>query len=298
MVLAIALVGFAVVGCESGDDGNTISVRRVRSYLLPPIDGKITAPRGVNIGPDNEIYVLDDNGRVIVMGDNGLVLRQWRMPDNSIGNPEGICYLQDGRIVVADTHYDQLVFFSRTGEVLTTLGRHGTAPSEFVYPVAVCQDEDEFIYVAEYGDHQRVQKFRPDGTFVLQFGTQGTEHGQFQRPSGVSWIDGKVYVVDAFNNRIQVFQDDGTFVGVLDDKSYELEYPYDITKAPDGSFYVIEHNAGRVSHVSGAGELLGRFGSRGRAKGQFVTPWGIAYRGGSRIIVADTGNRRIVEIEL
>jgi DNA-binding beta-propeller fold protein YncE len=258
----------------------------------------MTAPRAVHVGPENEIYVLDDSGRVIVLGDNGVVLRQWRMPDNSIGNPEGICLLADGRIVVADTHYDQLVFFTRTGEVLEVLGKHGTEPGQFVYPVAVCQDADGFIYVAEYGDHQRVQKFTADGKFVLQFGKQGTGPGEFQRPSGVTWIDGEVYVVDAFNNRVHLFKDDGTFVGVLDDKGYELEYPYDVTKAPDGSLYVIEHKAGRLSHLSPTGELLGRYGSSGRKKGHFITPWGIAFRGKSRIVVADTGNRRVVEIKL
>ena len=232
------------------------------------------------------------------MGDGGVVLQQWDMPESSIGNPEGICCLKDGRIVVADTHYDRLVFFARDGSVLSKLGSHGTEPGQFVYPVAVCQDEDEFIYVAEYGDHQRVQKFTPDGKFVLQFGSQGTEPGQFQRPSGIAWRDGEVYVVDAFNNRAQLFKDDGTFVGVLNDNDNELQYPYDVTKAPDGSLYIVEHRAGRISHVDASGKLLGRFGRNCRSEGQFITPWGIAFRGRSRIVVADTGNRRVVEIEL
>ena len=200
--------------------------------------------------------------------------------------------------MVADTHYDRLVFFARDGSVLEKLGSHGTEPGQFAYPVAVCQDEDEFIYVAEYGDHQRVQKFTADGKFVLQFGTQGTEPGEFQRPSGVVWRDGQVYVVDAFNSRVQLFNDDGTFVGVLNDKTSELQYPYDVTKAPDGSLYVVEHGAGRVSHLDASGKLLSRFGTIGRSKGNFKTPWGIAFRGQSRIVVADTGNRRVVEIEL
>lgn len=296
--MAASLLAGSVTGCRDSDENNTMGVKSVRSWLLPPDGAKITAPRAVNIGPDNEIYVLDDNGRVVVMGDNGVVLRQWRMPESEIGNPEGICFLKDGRIVVADTHYDRIVFFTRDGEVLQTLGTHGVEPGQFVYPVAVCQDENEFIYVAEYGDHQRVQKFTPNGEFVLQFGNQGTEPGQFQRPSGVVWRDGEVYVVDAFNNRVQLFKDDGTFVGVLDDKDYELQYPYDVTKGPDGSLYIVEHKAGRVSHLSPEGRLLGRFGTSGRSKGQFMTPWGLAFRGQSRIVVADTGNRRVVEIEL
>ncbi len=296
--LVLCLLVLAVAGCSNSDETDTLGIKSVRSFLLPPDGHMITAPRAVNVGPNNEIYVLDDNGRVCVFGDQNELIAQWRMPNNDVGNPEGVCFLKDGRIVVADTHYDRLVFFARDGEVLKTLGKHGTEPGQFVYPVAVCQDDDEFIYVAEYGDHQRVQKFASDGEFVLQFGTQGTEPGQFQRPSGVIWQDGQVFVADAFNNRLHVFKDDGTFVKVLDDRTNELEYPYDITKAPDGTLYVVEHKAGRVSHLSGEGELLGRFGKRGRSKGEFITPWGICFRGQSRIVVADTGNRRVVEIEL
>lgn len=292
---------FAVLvssGCSDVDETNSLGVTAFHAYQLPADNGRITAPRAVHVGPNNEIYVLDDNGRVVVLGDEGRVIRQWRMPASDIGRPEGICFLKDGRIVVADTHYDRLVFFSPQGRVLSYQGEHGDAPGQFVYPVAVCQDEHEFIYVAEYGKAQRVQKFKPDGTFVCEFGTPGTEPGQFQRPSGVVWRDGKVYVVDAFNNRMQVFNDDGTFVGVVDDKETDLQYPYDITKAPDGSMYVVEHKAGRVSHLTADGKLIGRYGSSGRTVGHFVTPWGIAFRGKSRVVVADTGNRRVVELEL
>lgn len=300
LVAALGLLATLLIvpGCSSSADGDTLGVRGVQSWILPPDGAKITAPRAVHVGPDLEIYVLDDNGRVVVLGDGGQLIRQWRMPASEIGNPEGICYLQDGRVVVADTHYDRLVFFSRTGEVLSLLGEHGTGPGQFVYPVAVCQDATGHIYVAEYGDKQRVQKFTTGGEFVLEFGAPGTEPGQFQRPSGIVWRDGEVFVVDAFNNRVQVFRDDGEFVGVLRDKSYELEYPYDVTKAKDGTLFIVEHKAGRISHLSADGKLLGRFGSSGRAKGKFITPWGIAIRGDSRLVVADTGNRRVVEIEL
>ena len=59
---------------------------------------------------------------------------------------------------------------------------------------------------------------------------------------------------------------------------------------------MIEYKAGRLTKLSGCGELLGRFGSAGTGEGEFRTPWGLAARG-DRVYVADTGNRRIVELE-
>ncbi len=54
------------------------------------------------------------------------------------------------------------------------------------YPVDLLQDPQGFLYVAEYGGSDRIQKFAPDGQFVLEFGGLGTEVGKFQRPSGMS----------------------------------------------------------------------------------------------------------------
>ncbi|MFT4637588.1 MAG: sugar lactone lactonase YvrE [Verrucomicrobiales bacterium] len=51
------------------------------------------------------MIVLDDAGRVLVFDRDGKVLRRWSMPDVSVGRPEGVVVLNDGRIVVGDTHY-------------------------------------------------------------------------------------------------------------------------------------------------------------------------------------------------
>ncbi len=148
--------------------------------------------------------MLDNVGRVLVYDPDGKLLRQWWMPDYSVGKPEKIFQFRSGRLGVADTHYHRVVFFDPEGNVLSKHGSLGREPGQFIYPVAVVEDDDENYYVCEYGTNDRVQKFDKAGNFLLQFGSFGTEQGQFQRPSGIVWRDHKVYVVDAFNSRIQV----------------------------------------------------------------------------------------------
>jgi DNA-binding beta-propeller fold protein YncE len=178
------------------------------------------------------------------------------------------------------------------------LGREGRGPGEFVYPVTIVQDDQENWYVCEYGSNDRIQKFSKGDDFLLAFGTFGTAPGQFQRPSGMVWRAGKLYVADAINNRIQVFSDSGRFIGVLGspEKPLSLGLPYALQLGPDDSLYVVEYAAGRVSRVSLDGELLGRYGRTGGGTGEFATPWGISVDSRGRIRVADTGNRRIVEL--
>ena len=61
------------------------------------------------------------------------------------------------------------------------------------------------IYVTDTGNH-RIQKFTPEGKFLVAFGSQGIGQGQFERPTDVALDDeGNIYVVDFGNNRIQKF---------------------------------------------------------------------------------------------
>ena len=299
LLLAVCLL---TIGCDSAGSAPQIPVEWVRSWALPPDGSRIPAPRAMDAGDDGDVYVLDDAGRVLIFDRNGDLKRQWSMPDATIGRPESIRQFRDGRIVVADTHYDRVVFFDDQGQVLDMLGEHGNGPGQFVFPVALAEDPEGNFYVGEYGDKHRIQKFSRDNRFLLEFGSHGTETGQFQRPSGIAWHEGRIYVVDAFNNRIQVFSDSGEFQQVLGAAGNgvvaTLDYPYDIVMAAGSGFYVVEYRAGRVSHVDFNGRLLGRYGQTGRRRGEFLTPWGLTFDGTDRILVADYGNRRIVELQL
>lgn len=301
-LLPVLLLGlFLLSGCTF-DSAPTLPVKRETNWLMPPDGARVPAPRGMTVSPQNEYLVLDNAGRVLVFNEDGDLQRQWWMPEYAIGKAEGICVLKDGRIAVADTHYHRIVLFDHEGVVTGTFGQRGSEPGDFVYPVSITQDPDENLYVCEYGQNDRVQKFRPDGTFLLQFGGPGTEPGQFQRPSGIVWYDHRLYIVDAFNNRIQVYTDDGKPVAILgeSDRIAEVHYPYDIAVDQNGDLFVVEYGAGRVSKFSRSGRLLGRYGRSGPGQdvAQFSTPWGVSVDRRGRVYVCDTGNRRIVELDL
>ncbi len=299
-MLMLLVAALFLPGCDLGAEP-MLHVKHEDYWSMPPDGQRVPAPRGMTVSPQGEYLVLDNAGRVLVFDEKGDLQRQWWMPEYSVGKPEGVCVLKDGRIVVADTHYHRVVFFDHEGHVTGMFGQLGTEPGEFIYPVAVAQDADENLYVCEYGNYNdRVQKFRLDGTFVAQVGGYGTGDGQFQRPSGMVWFEDRLYVVDAFNNRVQVFGKDGSLVAILgaSDRISELHYPYDIAVTEKGELFIVEYAAGRVSKFDRTGKLLGRYGTTGTQAGQFSTPWGLAIDKRGRLYVCDTGNRRIVELEL
>ncbi len=270
------------------------------AWVIPAAGRHLPAPRGLYSDEHDNVYVLDDAGRILVYSSDGKLQASWYMPDWKVGRPEGICRLLDGRIAVADTHYHRVVIFQadNSGTVSQMFGSEGNAPGQFVFPVAIAQDPSGFLYVGEYGDHQRIQKFQLDGTFVTQFGRHGTAEGEFQRPSAIVWSNGTVYAVDAFNNRIQVFSDEGEFLRVirLPEKSNPLQFPYGLKVLPNGHLYVVENKAARLTVLKPDGTIVGRFGRPSRGLDGFYTPWGITVLTDGRVLVADTGNHRLVEL--
>ncbi len=287
-------------GCrESSGNEPKLRVGEPHQYLLPAEGAMLPAARGLTYSPEEDLLILDNVGRVLRYDSEGNLKRKWWMPEYDIGRPESICVLQDGTIAIADTHYNRVVIFDDECNVVRMFGENGHGEGQFIYSSAVTQDDEGFLYVAEYGGNDRIQKFTAEGEYVLMFGAVGTEDGEFQRPSSLAWHDGVLYVADAINNRIQAFSSEGKFLRVVADAdSTGLYYPYDISMGPDGSLFVLEYGAGRITEVSIEGKLVGRYGQEGRGAGQFWTPWGIAVSPSGEIAVADTGNRRVVELQL
>ncbi|MGK0188408.1 MAG: iron(III) transport system ATP-binding protein [Verrucomicrobiales bacterium] len=297
----VALAMFVLLlgtSCDEDSDFPPLSCKSVTPWHIPPIKSRLPGPRSVAVDGNDGIVVLDNAGRVLVFSADGKVQREWMMPEYDVGRPEGAVVLDDGRVVVCDTHYHRVVIFDDAGKVLKMFGEYGRATGQFIYPVAVAVDSDNQLYIGEYGSNDRIQVFTPEGIFVRQFGGFGTEPGEFQRPSGIVWHEGKVFVADAINNRVQEFTDRGDYVRILSKPDADLKFPYDLSLAPDGSLFIIEYGAGRITQMNQQGDILARFGSSGRGREQFVTPWGIAVDSKGRIYVADTGNRRLVAIEL
>ncbi len=82
----------------------------------------------------------------------------------------------------------------------------GSGKSEFREPRALAVDpQRKRLFVCDMMNH-RVQVFNLDGKYLGEIGKRGSKDGEFLCPTGVA-VDknGKVYVADKYNNRVQVF---------------------------------------------------------------------------------------------
>jgi DNA-binding beta-propeller fold protein YncE len=261
--------------------------------------GKFHRPRGLAWDePGGFVYVVDWAGRVQKFTTNGEFRASWRMPDIEVGKPEDLCVAPDGRVLIADTHYSRILEYTPDGKHVGGFGRYGRGPGEFIYPVGIACDSNGCLYVTEYGENDRVQKFDRQGHFLMAWGSFGSGPGQFQRPSGLEVAGDRVYVADAVNHRIQVFDLEGALVQTIGKQGSEpglLRYPYDVA-VKGGFLYVLEYGNQRIQKFTLAGEPVETLGRPGSGPGGLASPWRCV-RVGDSISVSDTENHRVVVLE-
>ena len=129
-------------------------------------------------------------------------------------DPVDVGVTKEGFLTVAQLGSHTVTLYTKEGEALRSFGVDGVAGSadeQFSHPSALAVKGD-ILYVTDEGN-SRVQKLSISGRcFISRFGTAGQGYGQFSNPHGIA-IDpeGKVFVADSNNSRIQVFRDDDSF---------------------------------------------------------------------------------------
>ncbi len=164
---------------------------------------------GVTIGPNDEVYCVDEGNHVIYKftQDGDLLM--------AIGN--------NG--VAADTGYD--------GSSLPTIARGGPP---FNRPTNLSVAPNGELYVSDGYGNSRVHRFDAGGELIQSWGEPGTEPGQFNLPHGILvGSDSRVWVADRENDRLQIFSPDGEFI----DQWTQVQRPSNL-QIVDGLVYVSE----------------------------------------------------------
>ena len=230
---------------------------------------------GITVGPDNMLYCTDDGNHTV---------RKF--------TPDGKLLMTLGTMnTPSDTGYD--------GKNSINIPRPG---GPFNRPTNLAVGPNGDLYVSDGYGNCRVHRFSPSGELKQSWGVSGTGPGQFHLPHGVAVAtDGRVFVCDRENDRIQIFSPDGEYLGEWTDTQRPTHLVFDA----QGRAYVSElwwHQGqtsqrhgpiqdaryGRVSIYDKDGRVLARWGSADAcAPGSFAAPHGLAVDSSGAIYVSE-----------
>jgi streptogramin lyase len=138
-------------------------------------------------------------------------------------------------------------------------------------------------------------------SYAMKFGETGTEAGKLKAPWGVAVNgEGKLWVVDSANNRVEEFGPEGSYVAKFGEPGSgngQLSAPRGIALDSAGHIWVADTGNNRLEEFSSAGAYMSSVGSLGTESGKFKAPSALAFDPKGNIWVADSGNSRVEKFD-
>ncbi|MEK6750512.1 MAG: 6-bladed beta-propeller [Pseudomonadota bacterium] len=287
---------------------NDIHVATRRERLLDALSGGDTQPMGFAkpygiAVKQQRVFVTDTQQRAVVMFD--IPNKRFKLfgteGPGSLQKPLGIAISKAREVYVVDATAKRVMVYDWDGKFVRSLG------DKFALhrPAGIALDpEGQRCYVIDVGGvdsdaHRIVVLDSHSGAVLTHIGKRGNGEGEFNLPLQISIDhDGRLYVVDSGNFRIQVFDATGKFLRAFGSAGRfggQFSRPKGIAIDDANNVYVIDTAFGNFQIFDAQGQLLLHIGERGTGggPGQFMLPAGIDIDDDGRIYVVDQFFRKI-----
>jgi DNA-binding beta-propeller fold protein YncE len=276
-----------------------------------PVADVFKLPAGVNFGPCSGVAVNAKNN-VLVFNRSESALMEFDSSGNYLRtmgrgiftNPHGLRIDREGNIWATDTGSHIVVKMNADGRILMVLGVAGRAAEWHPAGHLRCFNEPNDIAFGSNGEiyitqghgkgESLVHKLTANGDHIKTWGGNGAGPAQFNQPHSIV-INGKgvLYIADRSNQRIQVFDADGTYMR----ETSHPGTPCGLCMCNDNQHMMMAHgHAGKIMKLDENCKVLGITGGQGKGPNQYGEAHFLALDSKEDIYVADTLNWRVQKL--
>jgi DNA-binding beta-propeller fold protein YncE len=235
-------------GVDIDPDGTSVWVAERCGAFAPPTQMRPGVPFACDGSTLAPILKFDATGALVKSFGAG----QFLFPHGLHVDRQGNVWVTDG--LGKDGKGHQVFKFDQNGKVLMVLGKAGVAgpgPDEFNAPSATLVAPNGDVFVADgHGrdTNARIVKLSADGKFIKTWGRKGSAPGEFDTPHALAMDSrGRLFVADRGNNRIQIFDQDGTFI----DQWTQFSRPSGLFIDRNDVLYAADSESGSVNKEHG-----------------------------------------------
>jgi DNA-binding beta-propeller fold protein YncE len=251
---------------------------------------------GVAIDRDDNVWVFNRGAHPVIQFDkSGKLLQAWT--EVPVTAAHGLRVDREGNIWTVDVAAHRVLKFTPSGHLLMMIGQVGGSPGTndtkdgFNRPTNLAFAPNGDFFVSDGYANSRVVRYNKDGEHITHWGRKGTGDGEFNLVHDVALdSQGRVYVADRNNQRVQIFDQNGKFLGKWTDvgEPWGLDYV-----ARENALYMCDGANNRIVKLNPDGQILGVLSSYGKVQGKLDFPHSIAVDSAGAIYVAEIKNWRV-----
>lgn len=208
---------------------------------------------------------------------------------------EDFAFSKDGHLLATDASHAWVQVFDKSGKYLGRFGGKGDEDHNLEKPEGIAVDPDGNIFVADYITGF-IKKYDASYKWLLTFSEYGSGKGQNMKSEFMDIRDGRLYMAEAGNHRVDVFDLNGKFLfdfGGPGIAPGQLNNPEAAKFNSEGKLYVSDLKNDHVQVFDKDGKFLSAFGRTGSALGELKSPAGIAFDKNDNVYVTEIGNDRV-----
>jgi len=249
------------------------------------------------------VYVSDTVSRSVLVFDipQGSFSEIGASEPGLLRKPMGLATDEECNLYVADGTLQRVMVYDQGGQYLSAIG--GQEMFDRLSYVDV-DPAGERVYAVDVGgvssENHRVRVFDiQSGDHLFDFGKRGIHPGLFNLPRDIAVApNGRVYVVDGGNFRVQAFTPDGEFImkfGEVGTRTGQFSRPKGIDIDAAGNIYVSDAAFGNFQIFDSQGQLLLFVGDRSQTPGpaKYLLPAGVSVDEDGRVFMVDQFFRKV-----